>query len=183
MTRGSSGLGAELLCPRAYSCPVHTHPRCPLFQLSRPPSRRYAADPTRHVCTDPTDPGDNPIVCVLAPDFPRPVSTSTRLLTIPVVRRSQAFLSASSLESAMAARYPDQMWDSTDEDDDDNMDDLLRHRRRSMVFESTPLCTGRIRALISFSHIRSSFAFACLPLSRSLPTSAHRPRRLPPCVC
>lgn len=147
-----------------FPCPVHSHPRCPLFQLSRPPSRRCAAGPTRHGYTDPTDPGDNPIVCVLAPNFPRPASTSTRLLTIPAVRRSQAFLSASSLDSAMAARYPDQMWDSTDEDDDDNMDDmddLLRHRRRNMVLESTPLCTGRIRARF---HIRypGSFASACL---------------------
>lgn len=45
----------------------------------------------------------------------------------------------------MAARYPDQLWDSSDDDDDDNMDDLLRRRRRSSVLESTPLCTGRFR--------------------------------------
>ena len=45
----------------------------------------------------------------------------------------------------MAARYPDQLWDSSDEDEDDNMDDLLRRRRRSSALESTPLCTGRSR--------------------------------------
>lgn len=51
-------------------------------------------------------------------------------------------------------RYPDQAWDSSDEDEDDNLDDLLRRRRRSRVLESTPLCTGRIRSRFKLIRFR-----------------------------
>jgi hypothetical protein len=70
----------------------------------------------------------------------------------------------------MAARYPDQVWDSSDEDDDDNMDDLLRHRRR--VLESTPLLTGRFRARFP---VESGLIHSPL---RSLSACAHRPRKV-----
>jgi len=70
---------------------------------------------------------------------PKNVTNNTLRTT---VGRSQTFLSASSLESAIATRFPDQLWDSDDDDEDDNMDDLLRRRRRSIILGSAPRPTG-----------------------------------------
>ena len=79
----------------------------------------------------------------------------------------------------MAARYPDQLWDSSDDDEDDNMDDLLRRRRRSIILGGTPrpigmvhLCIGaRSHSLLPVSHLSDRSPLVATEQESPLPAS------------
>jgi hypothetical protein len=64
------GPGSDLLCPRGHrylvgALPLFSLQLSPLPSSRHPPPAAPAAEPSRH---DYTNPSDNPIVCVLAPN-------------------------------------------------------------------------------------------------------------------